>query len=296
LGAAMRVTILDDFSSGKDANVERLRGDVTVVRGDVIDANLRQKALAHVAGVFHEAAVASVPASIADPVRCNAVNVDATLALLEDARLAGIRGFVLASSAAAYGDNPALPKHESMRPEPMSPYAVSKVAGEHYVSAYAHLHGMHAVALRYFNIFGPHQDPASEYAAVVPRFLSRLLSGTPLTLYGDGEQTRDFCFVDNVAQANLLAMGSATAKGAVINVAAGETITVRQLAHKLAAALGVTPSFEQSPERPGDIRHSSADTALARELLGYRPAVSLDEGVSRIAAARKSSSGAGAPR
>lgn len=277
------VTILDDFSSGREENVSRLAGDVVVVRGDILDAPAREQALRGVGGVFHEAAVASVPESVRDPVRANEVNVTGTVRLLEDARALGIRSFVLASSAAAYGENPALPKHEALLPEPLSPYAASKVAGELYVHAYAHLFGMHAVALRYFNIFGAHQNPASEYAAVVPRFVTRLLRGEAVTLFGDGEQTRDFCHVDNVAAANLLAMDTPAARGQVFNVASGETLTVRALAEHLGRALARPVRFVHEPARPGDIRHSSASIDRATRVLGYAPKVSVEAGLVRVA-------------
>ncbi|MCA9602158.1 MAG: SDR family NAD(P)-dependent oxidoreductase, partial [Myxococcales bacterium] len=184
------VTVLDNLSSGRESNLERLKGDVVFERGDVRDAKARAKALTGVAGVFHEAAVASVGASIADPITCDDVNTRGTLALLEDARAAGIKRFVFAASAAAYGDGPTLPKVETMAPAPLSPYAASKLAGEHYVRSYAHLHGMRTASLRYFNVFGVHQDPNGEYAAVVPKFVDALLAGKAPTVFGDGEQTR----------------------------------------------------------------------------------------------------------
>jgi nucleoside-diphosphate-sugar epimerase len=273
------VIVLDDFSSGREANLAGLAGALEVVRGDVRDAALVAKVVRGVDGVFHEAAMPSVARSIAEPAACDEINTHGTLGILEAARKAGVSRVVFAASAAAYGDDPELPKREDMAPRPLSPYAVSKVAGEHYMRVYADLHGMKTVSLRYFNVYGPRQDPKSDYAAAIPSFTARLVSGVAPVIFGDGEQTRDFCHIDDVVSANVLAMECADARGQVINVATGESVTINVLVATLARVIGTDVTPTHGEPRAGDIRHSRADISRAREVLGYAPRVSLDEGL-----------------
>jgi UDP-glucose 4-epimerase len=273
------VIVLDDFSSGREANLAGLAGALEVVRGDVRDAALVAKVVRGVDGVFHEAAMPSVARSIAEPAACDEINTHGTLGILEAARKAGVSRVVFAASAAAYGDDPELPKREDMAPRPLSPYAVSKVAGEHYMRVYADLHGMKTVSLRYFNVYGPRQDPKSDYAAAIPSFTARLVAGVAPVIFGDGEQTRDFCHIDDVVSANVLAMECADARGQVINVATGESVTINVLVATLARVIGTDVTPTHGEPRAGDIRHSRADISRAREVLGYAPRVSLDEGL-----------------
>jgi len=275
------VTILDDFSTGREENLSGLGGDLEVIRGDVCDSATVARAMRGVGAVLHHAAVASVARSIDAPLRCDEVNVGGTLRILEAARAAGVRRVVYAASAAAYGDEPTLPKREDMVPVPLSPYAVSKLAGEHYVTVYAGLHGLHAVALRYFNVFGARQDPASEYAAAIPKFAHAIISGKRPTVFGDGEQTRDFCHVDNVVDANLLALERDEASGHVINIAGGSSVSINALIGMLTGIVGVEGKPRHVEARPGDIKHSRADISNAHALLGWSPRVSVEEGLRR---------------
>lgn len=275
------VVVLDDLSTGRDANLSALRGDVDVLRGDVCDPDLVARAVRGVDAIFHQAAVPSVAASISDPLRCDEVNVHGTLRLLDAARAAGVRRLVLAASAAAYGDDPELPKRESMRPQPLSPYAVSKVAAEHYVRVFAELHGMQNLSLRYFNVFGPRQDPKSDYAAVIPKFVTTMLAGRRPVVFGDGGQTRDFCFVGDVVAANLRALEVEGLRGQVLNVAGGTSMTIDELVAALNRILGTDLEPEHTEARPGDIRHSRADVTRVREVLGWEPTVGVEEGLRR---------------
>ncbi len=273
------VVVLDDFSTGHESNLEGLDGDLTVERGDVRDDALLAKLCRGRDAIFHEAAMVSVPASVEAPRDCDEINVRGTVGLLEAARQAGVGRFVFAASAAAYGDDPELPKRETMRPSPLSPYAVSKIAGEHYLKVYAELYGMKTLSLRYFNVFGPRQDPASAYAAAIPKFVSVLLAGEAPRIFGDGEQTRDFCYIGNVVHANLLALECEEARGQVVNIADGESITINDLVAKLAEICGVSGTPEHVAARAGDVKHSRADIAVAQELLGYEPQTSVADGL-----------------
>lgn len=274
-----RVTVLDDFSTGRDSNLAGLKGDLDVVRGDVSNGSDVARAMRDVEAVFHEAAIPSVVRSVAEPVVADSANVHGTVTVLEVARIAGVRRVIFAASAAAYGDEPTLPKREDMAPQPLSPYAVAKIAGEHYLRVYAHLHGMKTLSLRYFNVFGGRQDPKSEYAAAIPRFVDALKSGRAPTIFGDGEQTRDFCHVSDVVKANLAALHCDEARGQVVNIARGETTTINALIAMLARILKVSVVPQHVAERPGDIRHSCADISVARTLLGWSPTVSVEEGL-----------------
>jgi UDP-glucose 4-epimerase len=275
------VTVLDDFSSGSEQNLAVARGDLDVIRADVSDSHAVGRGCQGVDAIFHQAAVPSVHASVEDPLRCDQVNVHGTLCLLETARRLGVPRVVFAASAAAYGDSEALPKQESMAPEPLSPYAASKVAGEHYMRVYAHLHGMKTLSLRYFNIFGPRQDPRSDYAAAIPKFLRKLLDGEPPVVFGDGQQTRDFCFIDHVVDATLRALELERAEGQVVNVASGSGTSILDLIAMLQRIIGTDRAPRHEETRPGDVRHSRADISRARELLGYEPQVSVEQGLQR---------------
>jgi len=278
-GASVR--IFDNLSSGRESNLAVLEGHAEIVRGDVRDLAAVRAALAGAEVVFHEAAVASVPQSIADPLGSLETNITGTQHILLAARDAGVRRVVYASSSAIYGDAPVLPKEEHMAPSPMSPYALHKLTGEYLCSLFTELYGLETVALRYFNVFGPRQDPASEYAGVIPRFLCALRDGQQPVVFGDGEQTRDFVYIGNVVQANLLAAEAPEAVGQAINVGCGERISLNALLSVAGDLLGVAAHAEYRPPRAGDVRDSLADIQLARRLIGYTPTVSFQEGLAR---------------
>jgi UDP-glucose 4-epimerase len=279
------VVVLDNFSSGTRANLAGVAA--RVVEGDVRDARSLAKACEGVEAVFHLAAQISVAGSMERPAATVEVNTVGTLALIEAARRAGAGAIVLSSSAAIYGDDPRLPKRESMAPDPRSPYAVSKLDGEYYLRIFAAPHGMRAAALRYFNVFGPRQDPRSQYAAAIPAFISRAVAGEPITIFGDGKQTRDFVFVEDVARANLLAAGVLPAAGrgapplAVYNVGGGRSISILALARAIIRATGSSSRIVHADPRPGDVRHSRGDVSLIRRDLGFRAGVPLAEGLRR---------------
>ena len=281
LADGWRVRVLDDFSSGRPENVAHWAGGAELVRGDLRDRALLPKLLDGVEVVFHQAAVPSVPRSVAEPERTNDVNVTGTLGLLEAARRAGVRRVVFASSSSAYGDTPVLPKVETMPPAPMSPYALQKYAGERYCQLFHRLYGLETVALRYFNVYGPRQNPKSEYAAVIPRFATAFLRGEAPVVFGDGEQTRDFTYVGDAVAANLLAADAPRAAGEVVNVAGGRRVSLNELLGELRAITGAQVDARYQPARPGDVRDSLADLSRAEELLGYRPQVELPSGLRR---------------
>ena len=280
LAAGWRVRALDDFSSGRPENLEAARG-LELLRGDFTDAETTARAVEGVEVVFHQGAVPSVPRSVAEPVRTNRVNIDGTLGLLEAARCAGVRRVVYAASSSAYGDTEVLPKVETLPVNPLSPYALQKYAGEVYCRLYHELYGLETVSLRYFNVFGPRQDPNSTYAAVIPRFATACLRGEPARVHGDGEQSRDFTYVADTVRANLLAADAPRAAGQVINVAGGRRITLNQLLAALQEIAGCEVEPIHEPARIGDVRHSLADLHRARELLGFEPAVPFVEGLRR---------------
>jgi UDP-glucose 4-epimerase len=275
------VRVLDDLSTGRRANLDRIPGPVRLIEASVLDQEPLQEAMKGVEVVFHEAAIPSVQRSVEDPLATDRVNVHGTLLVLEAAREAGVRRVVYAASSSAYGETEVLPKVEDMMPSPVSPYAVSKLAAEHYAAVYDRLFGVETVSLRYFNVFGPHQDPSSDYAAVVPRFVQAALAGRTPTIYGDGLQSRDFCYVDNAVDANLLAAEAPAARGRVINVAGGEPITLLGLLEILSEVLGHPIRADHAPPRAGDVRHSAADLARAKALLGWTPKVGIREGLAR---------------
>src|SRR5215216_3174080 len=277
-----RVRILDNLSTGHRKNIDEIGGDIDFIQGSVADEELLNKVLENVELVFHEAAIPSVPRSVESPRQTHIASVDGTFSLLLAARDRGVRRVVYAASSSAYGDQPTLPKSEEMRPDPLSPYAVAKLVGEYYCRAFTRVYGLETVSLRYFNVFGPRQDPGSQYSGVVSRFISALLSNERPVIYGDGEQSRDFTYIDNVVFANLNAASAEKASGKVINVANGQRITLNQLLAELKDLTGrqdVTAEYRES--RVGDVRHSLADNTMARELLGYETKVDLREGLKR---------------
>jgi UDP-glucose 4-epimerase len=278
------VRVLDNLSTGRRANLGALAPHVELLEGDLGDPDLVARAVAAVDAVLHQAALASVPRSVAAPLPTHEADATGTLHVLLAARAAGVRRVVYAGSSSAYGDAAPLPKHEDLPVRPLSPYAAAKLAGEHYCAAFAHSLGLETVTLRYFNIFGPRQDPQSQYAAVVPRFVTALLGGRPPTIYGDGTQSRDFTYVDNAVAANLLALDAAEASGEAINVACGERYSLLDLVAALNAALGTAIAAEHAPRRAGDVQHSLASIAKAERLLGYRPVVGFAEGLRRTVA------------
>jgi nucleoside-diphosphate-sugar epimerase len=277
-----RVRIIDDFSSGRRENLARLPGRFELIEGSIADPHAVAKAMQGVEVVFHEAAIPSVARSVADPQSTMLAGVQGTTVVLDVAQRAGVRRLIFAASSAAYGDTPTLPKVETMEPRPLSPYAASKLAGEQLMRIFAELHGIETISLRYFNVFGPSQDPASDYAAVIPKFITAAIRGERPVIFGDGEQTRDFCYVDNAVRANLLAAGvSRRLRGEVVNVACGERTSLNQLARFVGELAGRRLDPDHKAPRPGDVRDSLADVTAARELLGYKPAVDLREGLKR---------------
>jgi nucleoside-diphosphate-sugar epimerase len=277
------VRVIDNFSTGNRANLAELGGEVEVVEGELRSYERVHAATRGVEIVFHQGALPSVPRSVQDPLTTGAVNVEGTLNVLLAARDERVRRVVFASSSSVYGNSGALPRIETANPDPISPYGVSKLAAERYCVSFSRVYPLETVALRYFNVFGPNQDPGSQYAAVVPRFVTTIADGRPIPIYGDGEQRRDFTYVTNVVEANLLAAEAKDVSGAVVNVATGRGFTVNELADTIGATLGLPVEREHHPERPGEVRDSWADVTRARELLGYEPRITLEEGL-RLAA------------
>jgi UDP-glucose 4-epimerase len=273
---------IDSMITGKRSNLVGLES-MEFIEGDLADPAACAQACLGVETVFHEAALASVPRSVADPVATNVNCVDATLNLLVAARAAGVRRVVYAGSSSVFGDSPTLPKHEEMLPNPISPYAVAKLAGEHYMRVFARVYGLETVVLRYFNVFGPYQDPTSHYSGVLAIFCRKMLAGEQPTIYGDGEQSRDFTYIDNVVHANLLAAAAPTAKvsGQMMNVATGTRITLNETFEILRELTGYNGAPAYAETRAGDIKDSLADIRLARELLDYTPIVDFREGLRR---------------
>ncbi|MBI4638164.1 MAG: SDR family oxidoreductase [Candidatus Rokubacteria bacterium] len=283
-----RVRVLDNFSTGTRANLDfapAVRARLEVIDGDIRDLDLVERAMVDVDVVFHEAAMRSVPLSVKDPLGANESNVTGTLHVLEAARRAGVTRVVYASSSAVYGHRPDLPKREDQPPAPISPYGASKAAGEQYAAVWSQLYDVEAVGLRYFNVFGPRQDPASEYAAVIPRFIVWGLRGEPLEVHGDGTQSRDFTYIDNVVEANVLAARAPAVGGEIFNVGCGERVSLLAIIEKLEAILGRRLERRHTPSRPGDVPHSLADVSKGKRLLGYVPLVGFDAGLRRTVAA-----------
>jgi UDP-glucose 4-epimerase len=282
-GAVVRV--VDDLATGRVERLEGLGDSIEWIRGDLADPSVTEEVVAGVDTVLHQAAIPSVQRSIRDPVTTNRANVNGTLNLLESSRKARVRRFVYAASSSAYGDTEVLPKTEEMAANPLSPYALQKFVGERYCKLYYELYGLETVSLRYFNVFGPGQDPHSEYSAVIPKFTSCLLANQLLTVYGDGEQSRDFTYVENVVEANVLAMTAPGIGGKVCNIGCGARVTLNQLIQHLQAIVGVEATVEYVAAKPGDVRHSLADINLARRILGYQPKILIEEGLKRTVAA-----------
>ncbi len=276
-----RVRALDNFSTGKRANLAPFLDRVELIEGDLRDPADVKRAVEGVEIVFHQGALPSVPKSVEDPVGSNESNITGTLNVLVAARDARVKRVVYAASSSAYGDSPVLPKEESMTPAPLSPYATQKYVGELYCRNFYDLFGLETVALRYFNVFGPRQDPTSQYAAVIPKFITALAAGKPPTIYGDGEQSRDFTYIENVVQANLLAARADGAAGEMMNFACGERYTLNELLEKLQRIMKTDIRADYTDPRPGDVKHSLADIGKCRRLLGYAPHVSLEEGLER---------------
>lgn len=277
-----RVRVLDDLSTGRLENLEGVLDKIEMVEGSLLDPKALQHALVGADAVLHQAALPSVPRSIDAPMPSHAVNATGTLALLEAARTMGtIKRLVYASSSSVYGNNASLPKHEEMATDPRSPYAASKLAAENYCRVYARVYGMSVFAIRYFNVFGPYQDPNSAYSAVIPRFILAALQDRPITVLGDGAQSRDFTFIDNVVDANLRALQAPKAQGEAINVACGTRATLMELLALIQKATGKELRIVHQKARAGDVRHSLAKIVRAEELLGYRPLISLQEGIER---------------
>jgi len=275
-----RVRIIDDLSTGHRENVAEIGGDVDFIHASLTDSKAVSRALRDVEVVFHEAAIPSVPRSVAKPTETHEASVNATFSLLLAARDQRIRRLVYAASSSAYGDQSELPKREDLRPDPLSPYAVAKLVGEYYCQVFSRVYGLETVSLRYFNVFGPRQDPGSQYSGVISRFMDALLNGEQPIIYGDGEQSRDFTYISNVVDANLRAAESGSAVGQVINIANGERVTINQVFEKVKKLTGRTDvQPEYAPARTGDVRDSLADLTLARSLLGYSPKIDLEEGL-----------------
>ena len=278
-----RVRVLDDFSTGKRENLIFNKGypSLEIVEGDIRHLAICQKAMKDIEYVFHQAALPSVQRSVEDPLGSNAVNVGGTLNILFASREETVKRVIYAASSSVYGDTPTLPKHEEMLPHPLSPYALQKYIGEQYCGLFYQLYGLETVSLRYFNIFGPKQDPNSIYSAVIPKFIDALLQGSPPIIFGDGEQSRDFTYIGNVVQANLLAMSAEHLHGEAINIACAERTSLNQLVNVLRKILGskLSPVYEEP--RKGDVRHSLADIRKGKELLNYEPKVGVELGLKK---------------
>ena len=276
-----RVSIFDNFSTGRSENLRHLHGQVEVIEGDLLDRRALEHAIQDVEVIFHEAALASVPRSVADPLATHQACATGTLNVLDLARLAGVRRVVYAASSSAYGNQPYSAKRESDLPRPLSPYAVAKLSGEYYCQAFTASYELEAVGIRYFNVFGPRQDPNSEYSAVIPIFITKMLRGESPTIFGNGLQSRDFTFIDNVVSANLSAATAEGADGTVMNVACGRQFSLLDLVATINGLLGthIEPVFEV--ERTGDVKESLADISLARQVLGYEPVIDFEEGLKR---------------
>ena len=286
LAGGDRVRIIDNFSSGRRENFADYARDVELIEADILDPAALRRAVEGVEVIFHEAAIPSVPKSMAEPIENHEANATGTLRVLHAAREAGVRRLVYAASSAAYGDAPELPKIETQPPAPISPYGASKLAGEYYLQVYAQAFGLETVSLRYFNVFGPRQDPKSEYAAVIPKFITAALAGQTPRIFGDGTQSRDFCHIDNIIEANFKAASAPAAQvsGQMFNIACGAATDLNQVVAVIGDILGRKVEARHEPERAGDIKHSYANVDKARRLLGYTAAVSFADGLRRTLA------------
>jgi len=283
LAAGEQVRGVDNFSTGKRENITEIRDRIDFREADILDLDAMHKACAGVDFIFHEAAIPSVPKSVLDPLGSNRANIDGTVNVLVAARDEKVKRVVYAASSSAYGDTPTLPKHEGMKPDPISPYAVAKLASEQYMISFYRCYGLETVCLRYFNVFGPRQDPSSPYSGVLAKFITQMLSGEQPTAFGDGEQSRDFTYIDNVVVANLLACKAPAEKaaGQVFNVATGRRVTLNETFQLLQGLTAYAGSLNYGPERGGDIKHSLADIAKAEAALNYEPVIDFEEGLRR---------------
>jgi UDP-glucose 4-epimerase len=279
-----RVRVLDDLSSGRLANLRAVRRGIEFLKGDCADPAVARKAVEGRDVIFHEAAVPSVARSVDDPALSHRANATATLSLLVAAREAGVRRIVYAGSSSVYGAERGLPKRESMPTRPLSPYGVAKLLGEHYLRVFSELYGIETLTLRYFNVFGPRQDPSSPYSGVISLFTTAMLARKTPVIFGDGRQSRDFTYVDNVVEANLLALDAKGLRGQTVNVATGRRISLLRLLAAVARETGRPARARHEPARPGDVRHSLADVTAAKRLLGYRPSVDFETGLARTVA------------
>lgn len=275
------VRVLDNFATGNRSNLEHVKGDVEIIEGDIRDFWTVVKATKGIDYILHQAALPSVPRSIDNPLTTTEVNINGTLNILEAARFNEVQRIVYASSSSVYGDSPEMPKSEEMKPRPKSPYAITKLAGEEYCMNFYELYGLETVALRYFNVFGPRQNPFSQYSAVIPKFITMLKEGRNPTIWGDGETSRDFTYIDNVVDANILACEKKEAAGHVINVACHSAYTLNDLVEKLNGIIGTDLSPVYGPEKIGDVKHSLAKIEKASRILGYRPAVDFQDGLKK---------------
>jgi UDP-glucose 4-epimerase len=280
VSSGARVRVIDDLSTGHRENLEEIKGDFDFQQASLADSEALKRALEDVELVFHEAAIPSVPRSVKNPAETHVACVDATFSLLDAARTRGVRRIVYAASSSVYGDQPTLPKVEEMRPDPLSPYAVAKLVGEYYCQVFTRAYNLETVCLRYFNVFGPRQDPSSQYSGVISRFTSALLSNEQPVIYGDGEQSRDFTYIADVVAGNMLAAETTKGIGQVMNLACGGRITLNELLNTLKTITGrVDVQAEYREPRAGDVRHSQADITRAREMLGFEPQFTLEEGL-----------------
>lgn len=275
------VRVVDNLLTGKRSNLADIIDKIEFIEADMGDPSVAAQAMKDIEVVLHQGALPSVPKSVADPVTTHKHCVDATFTLLVAARDAGIKRFVYAASSSAYGDSATLPKVETMTTNPLSPYAVAKLTGEYYCKVFCGVFGLQTVSLRYFNIFGPYQDPTSQYAAAIPAFVSHIIKDTPPTVYGDGEQSRDFTYIENVIEANLLAARAEETHGEVVNIACGDRITVNEIIKLINEHFGKDIKTNYVPSRPGDVKHSLADISLAEKVIGYKPIVRFPEGLEK---------------
>lgn len=274
------VRVIDNLLTGKKSNLTSVIDKIDFIQADMGDAEVAQRAMKDIDYVLHQGALPSVPRSVDDPAASHRHCLDATFTLLLAARDAGVKRFVYAASSSAYGDTPTMPKVETMPPSPLSPYAVGKLTGEYYCSVFYNVFGLETISLRYFNVFGPHQDPANQYAAAIPAFVTAILKDKPPTIYGDGEQSRDFTYIDNVVDANLLAARAKQAKGEVINIACGQAVTINEIIAMINKSVGKNIKPNYTDPRPGDVKHSLADITLAKGIIGYEPKISFQDGLS----------------
>jgi len=279
VGQGRFVRVVDNLITGRKSNLNGILDKIEFVQADMGDLDVARSVMKNIDVVLHQGAVPSVPRSVADPAMTHKHCVDATFTLLLAAKDAGVKRFVYAASSSAYGDTPTLPKVETMPTRPLSPYAAAKLFGEYYCSVFSKVYGLETISLRYFNVFGPYQDPTSQYAAAIPAFVTKIIKEQPPVVYGDGEQSRDFTYIDNVVHANLLAAEAPKVSGEVINIACGQRITINQIIGLINRNLGknVKPSYQ--PGRAGDVKHSLASIDLAKKIVGYEPVISFQDGL-----------------